>query len=199
VGRSTGVSTYLFKETKLYLQSYNLTQWSNTPCHKTADNFFALSSRVFTNLLVEMVNHKYATLVIASLAYIGSVACTQCYVCGGQSILAEKCVDEYPLTMREDNKQDCADVLGHTVGCVKSKYVDLEERQIVTRGCAPEVGMHADNECKSTEVGGHKVFFCHCEGDFCNRSSGTASVSLWIIISMTVISMLLASKGDSVL
>lgn len=32
--------------------------------------------------------------------------------------------------MREDNKQDCADVLGHTVGCVKSKYVDLEERQI---------------------------------------------------------------------
>ena len=58
------------------------------------------------------------------------MTCTWCYVCGGQSILAEDCVDEYPLTMREDNKQNCDEVLGHTVGCVKSKYVDLDGKQI---------------------------------------------------------------------
>lgn len=60
----------------------------------------------------------------------GGVLSTHCYVCGGQSVLAEKCVDEYHLEMREDDKQDCSEVLGHTEGCMKSKYVDLEGRQI---------------------------------------------------------------------
>lgn len=42
----------------------------------------------------------------------------------------------------------------------------------VTRGCAPEIGMnHDENDCKTTEVDGRKVYFCHCSEDLCNADN----------------------------
>ena len=53
---------------------------------------------------------------------------TKCFVCGDNSSVADKCVDEYPTTNRVEDIKDCE---GQAVaGCMKSKYVDHKDRQI---------------------------------------------------------------------
>ncbi|KAF6038491.1 hypothetical protein EB796_003217 [Bugula neritina] len=117
------------------------------------------------------------------LSFTGSISCTLCYVCGEKSALAEMCVDEYSYDMRALHTKDCSQEFGHTKGCMKSKYVDPEGNQIVSRSCAPKTGMHADNECKSTEVSNTKVYFCHCPNDYCNTSvKATARFSLLLVL-----------------
>ena len=51
-----------------------------------------------------------------------------CYSCGGNFSEAEKCVDEYPGSLRKGDIKDCSD--SPVEGCMKSKYVDIKNRQI---------------------------------------------------------------------
>lgn len=61
---------------------------------------------------------------------------------------------------------------------------------LVTRGCAPEKGMnHEDNDCKTTEVAGRKVFFCHCTEDYCNTSNICSSPNL-ILLFLSIASLI---------
>ncbi|XP_067948495.1 uncharacterized protein [Watersipora subatra] len=116
---------------------------------------------------------------------IGHSMGTKCYVCGHNSSVAEKCLDEYPVGIREEDKQDCSK--SKEEGCIKSKFIDVEQNQIVTRGCAPEVGMtHIENDCKTTEVAENHVFFCHCSGDYCNNSTRNSANWLLTLLSIPV-------------
>jgi len=72
------------------------------------------------------LKHRHSTICVAA----GIAEGTKCYVCGGLSAVAETCIDEYPPAQREKDLKDCNEVLGHTEGCTKSKYVDKEGHQI---------------------------------------------------------------------
>ncbi|KAF6033930.1 hypothetical protein EB796_007759 [Bugula neritina] len=114
--------------------------------------------------------HKFLAFWIIGVSLFGVTAGTKCYQCGQTLDTAANCLDDYNLDSSVHIVKDCGD--SEVPGCLKSKFVDDKNRHIVTRGCAPEDGMrHKTNECKSTEVDNHKVYFCHCTGDFCNTSS----------------------------
>lgn len=64
------------------------------------------------------------------ILYVGVSESTNCYVCGGLSLVADKCIDDYEIELRKEDMVDCSGVPGHTDGCMKSKYVDRDSRQI---------------------------------------------------------------------
>jgi len=118
---------------------------------------------------------------------------TRCYVCGTNSSVSAQCVDNYVLDERSHDVKTCI-VTEKEHGCVKSKFVDIDGTQIVTRGCAPEVGMkHEDNDCKTTEVAGRKVFFCHCAEDLCNASPSQSTNTFLLLLALCT--MLLSVWG----
>lgn len=64
----------------------------------------------------------------------------------------------------------------------KWKSVVFCELFVVTRSCAPSVGMKADNECKMTGVAGIEAYFCHCSEDYCNNSHKLTVSSVLLVI-----------------